>query len=91
MGEKVEALYTQNGRWYDATISKVNKIWRKGEQITQIDVTWDDGINAYSRELNETQIKKIAKYNRFDSARIVDLDTQEDVEEFGQYIDGASW
>ena len=91
VGEKVEALYTQNGRWYDATISKVNKIWRKGEQITQIDVTWDDGINAYSRELNETQIKKIAKYNRFDSARIVDLDTQEDVEEFGQYVyvDGA--
>lgn len=86
VGEKITALWVNDGKWYGATISKVSKIWRKGEQITQIDVTWDDGINSYSRDLNETQIKKIAKYNRFDSARIVDLDTQEDVEEFGVYV-----
>ncbi len=86
VGEKVEALYTKNDKWYGATISKVNKIWRKGEQITQIDVAWDDGINAFNRDLNKTQIRKIQKYNRFDRARIVNLDTQEDVEEFGMYV-----
>jgi hypothetical protein len=86
VGEKVEALYTQNGKWYGATISKVNKIWRKGEQITQIDVIWDDNQKTYDLELELGQIRKIKKYNRFDSARIIDLDTQAEVEEFGVYV-----
>ena len=82
--EKVEALWVKDGKWYGATITKVSKIWRKGKQITKIDVTWDDGQKTFDLELH--QIKKIKKYNRFDSARIVDLHTQMEVKEYGSYI-----
>ena len=84
VGEKVEALWVKDGKWYGATITKVSKIWRKGEQITKIDVTWDDGQKTFDLELH--QIKKLKKYNRFDSARIVDLHTQMEVKEYGSYI-----
>lgn len=82
-GEKVEALWNGDGKWYSATITKVFKSQKK------YDVEWDD--QTTSSYLHEKKIKKITKHKRFDSARIVDLDTQAEVEEFGQYIDGASW
>ena len=82
-GEKVEALWNGDGKWYSATITKVFKSQKK------YDVEWED--QSTSSYLHEKKIKKIIKYKRFDSARIVDLDTQAEVEEFGQYIDGASW
>ena len=81
-GEKVEALWNGDGKWYSATITKVYT-------TKKYDVEWDD--QTTSSYLHEKKIKKIIKHKRFDSARIVDLDTQIEVEEFGQYIDGASW
>lgn len=86
VGEKVEAQYVKNDKWYGATISKNKKIWEKGKQISKIDIVWDDGINAFNRDLNLDQIRKLTKYNRFNSARIVDLDTHTEVEEFGVYM-----
>jgi hypothetical protein len=84
VGEKVEALWNGDGKWYGATITKVFKSQKK------YDVEWDD--QTTSCYLHEKKIKKLTKYKRFDSARIVDLDTHIEVEEFGQYIDGeASW
>jgi hypothetical protein len=84
VGEKIEALWINDGKWYGATISKLNKIWKKSKQITKIDVTWDDNQKTYDLELD--QIRKLKKYNRFNSARIVDLDTHTEVEEFGSYM-----
>lgn len=83
VGEKVEALWNGDGKWYDATITKVYT-------TKKYDVEWDD--QTTSCYLHEKKIKKLTKYNKFNSARIVDLDTHIEVEEFGQYIDGeASW
>ena len=81
-GEKVEALWNGDGKWYSATITKVYT-------TKKYDVEWDD--QTTSSYLHEKKIKKIIKHKRFNSARIVDLDTQAEVEEFGQYIDGPSW
>jgi len=82
-GEKVEALWNGDGKWYSATITKVYT-------TKKYDVEWDD--QTTSSYLHEKKIKKLIKHKRFNSARIVDLDTQIEVEEFGQYIDGeASW
>ena len=79
-GEKVEALWNGDGKWYSATITKVYT-------TKKYDVEWDD--QTTSSYLHEKKIKKIIKHKRFNSARIVDLDTQTEVEEFGQYVDGA--
>jgi hypothetical protein len=81
VGEKVEALWNGDGKWYSATITKVYT-------TKKYDVEWDD--HTTSCYLHEKKIKKLTKYTRFNSARIVDLDTQAEVEEFGQYIDGAN-
>lgn len=79
-GEKVEALWNGDGKWYSATITKVYT-------TKKYDVEWED--QTTSSYLHEKKIKKIIKHKRFNSARIVDLDTQTEVEEFGQYVDGA--
>jgi hypothetical protein len=82
-GEKVEALWNGDGKWYSATITKVYT-------TKKYDVEWDD--QTTSSYLHEKKIKKLIKHKRFNSARIVDLDTHIEVEEFGKYIDGeASW
>ena len=79
VGEKVEALWNGDGKWYSATITKVYKSQLK------YDVEWDD--QTTSCYLHEKKIKKLTKIKRFNSARIVDLDTQIEVEEFGKYIE----
>jgi hypothetical protein len=82
VGVEIEALWSDNRTWYKATIKNINK---KGE----FGVKWTDG-GQFSWGLELHQIRNITDYNKFGSARIVDLDTQEEVEEFGMYNDCRS-
>ena len=78
---KIEALWTKDNKWYDATITKV-----PGKKyINKFDVKWSHGGMSWGLELH--QLRNITNYNKFNSARIVDLDTQIDVEEYGVYIE----
>ena len=101
VGAEIEALWPKNNKWYKATIRKVPgdsgwrdddcvSIWSEGgKNKNKFDVKWRDG-GQYTFGLELHQIRNITDYNKFGSARIVDLDTQEEVEEFGMYKDCRS-
>lgn len=71
VGAKIEALWPKNNKWYGATIRKVTE--------GKFDVKWTDG-GQHTNGLKLHQIRNVTDYNKFDSARIVDLDTQMEVE-----------
>ena len=70
VGATIEALWSDNRTWYRATIRKVIK--------GKFYVEWTSGQHTNGLELH--QIRNVTDYNKFDSARIVDLDTQMEVE-----------
>ena len=71
VGEKIEALWPKDNKWYEATL------WSRTKG--KINVKWTDGgLYTWGLELNQ-----IRNNNKFNSARIVDLDTQMDIEEYG--------
>ena len=73
VGAKIEALWTKDNKWYEATI------WSKTKD--KFNVKWTVGgwpMCSWGLELH--QIRNVTDYNKFDSARIVDLDTQMEVE-----------
>lgn len=74
VGATIEALWSDNRTWYSATIKKITK--------GKFDVKWRDG-GKYTYGLELHQIRNVTDYNKFNSARIVDLDTQIEVEEYG--------
>ena len=68
VGEKIEALWPKDNKWYEATLMSRTK--------GKINVKWTDGgLYTWGLELNQ-----IRNNNKFNSARIVDLDTQMDIE-----------
>jgi hypothetical protein len=70
VGAKIEACWPKDNKWYGATIRKVHEC--------KFDVKWTDGgQHTDGLELHQIRIKD---YNKFNSARIVDLDTQMDIE-----------
>ena len=70
VGAKIEACWPKDNKWYGATIRKVYEC--------KFDVKWTDGgQHTDGLELHQIRIKD---YNKFNSARIVDLDTQMDIE-----------
>ena len=71
VGAKIEAHWTNDNKWYGATIRKVTEC--------KFDVTWTDG----GKHTNGLELHQIRNNNKFNSARIVDLDTQMDIEEYG--------
>jgi hypothetical protein len=73
---KIEALWRSDNKWYCATIRKVTE--------GKFDVNWTDG-GQYTNGLELHQIRNVTDYNKFNSARIVDLDTQIELEEYGSY------
>jgi len=81
VGAKIEAVWTKDNNWYSATIKNITK--------GKYGVKWTDG-GQFSWGLELHQIRNVTDYNKFGSARIVDLDTQEEVEEFGMYNDCRS-
>jgi hypothetical protein len=86
VGAKIEALWTKDNKWYEATIAKVHgdKSQAGKKYINKYDVKWKDGgLMSWGLELH--QIRNVTDYNKFNSARIVDLDTQIEVEEYGLY------
>jgi hypothetical protein len=73
VGAKIEACWPKDNKWYGATIRKVHEC--------KFDVKWTyGGQHTDGLELHQIRIKD---YNKFNSARIVDLDTQIEVEEYG--------
>ena len=74
VGAKIEAHWTNDNKWYGATIRKVTEC--------KFDVTWTDG-GKHTNGLELHQIRNITDYNKFDRTRIVDLDTQMDIEGYG--------
>ena len=76
VGAKIEAVWTKDNNWYSATIKNITK--------GKYGVKWTDGgLMSWGLELH--QIRNVTDYNKFNSARIVDLDTQIEVEEYGLY------
>ncbi len=100
IGAEIEALWPKDNKWYKATIIKVpgESGWRMiddecdegwsegGKNKNNFDVKWKDG-GQYTYGLELHQLRNITDYNKFNSARIVDLDTQKEVEEYGEYIE----
>ena len=85
VGAKIEALWTNN-KWYEATITKVpgDNSQDGKKYISKFAVKWTEGeLMSWGLELH--QIRNVTDYNKFNSARIVDLDTQIEVEEYGLY------
>ena len=77
-GAQIEALWTKDNKWYGATI------WSKNKD--KFNVKWNDGTRGqYTWGLELHQIRNITDYNKFNNARIVDLDTQIELEEYGSY------
>jgi hypothetical protein len=74
VGAKIEAHWTNDNKWYGATIRKVTEC--------KFDVTWTDG-GKHTNGLELHQIRNITDYNKFARTRIVDLDTQMDIEGYG--------
>ena len=74
VGATIEALWSDNRTWYSATIKNITK--------GKFYVKWTDG-GQYTYGLELHQIRNITDNNKFNSARIVDLDTQIEVEEYG--------
>ena len=76
VGAKIEAVWTKDNNWYSATIKNITK--------GKYGVKWTDGgLMSWGLELH--QIRNVTDYNKFNSARIVDLDTQIELEEYGSY------
>lgn len=85
-------MRTKDNKWYKATITKVDQYLPNGDRYdgeTIFDVRWTDG-GKYTHGLQLHQLRNITDYNKFNSARIVDLDTQIEVEEYGMYKDCRS-
>lgn len=92
VGATIEALWTKDNKWYKATITKVDQYLPNGDRYdgeTIFDVRWTDG-GKYTYGLELHQLRNITDYNKFNSARIVDLDTQIEVDEYGMYKDCRS-
>jgi hypothetical protein len=100
VGAEIEALWPKDNKWYKATIRKVpgDYGWREpnddecdegwcegGTNKNKFDVKWTDG-GQYTHGLELHQIRNVTDYNKFNSARIVDLDTQMNIKEYGMYI-----
>ena len=97
IGAKIEALWPKDNKWYKATIRKMpgDCGWRGpsddecdegcsegGKNKNKFDVKWTDG-GQYTNGLEIHQIRNVTDYNKFNSARIVDLDTQMNIKEYG--------
>ena len=85
VGTKIEALWTNN-KWYEATITKVpgDNSQDGKKYISKFAVKWTEGeLMSWGLELHQLRTKDYNKINKFNSARIVDLDTQIEVEEYG--------
>ncbi len=93
IGAKIEALWPKDNKWYKATIRKVpgDCGWRGpsddecdegGKNKNKFDVKWTDG-GQYTHGLELHQIRNVTDYNKFNGARIVDLDTQMNIKEYG--------
>lgn len=101
VGAKIEALWTKDNKWYGATITKVpgdfgwhddecDEGWSEGgKNKNKFDVKWTDG-GKYTYGLELHQVRNVTDYNKFNSARIVDLDTKIEVDEYGMYKDCRS-
>jgi hypothetical protein len=74
VGAKIEACWPKDNKWYGATIRKVHEC--------KFDVKWTDG-GQHTDGLELHQIRNITDYNKFNSARIVDLDTHMNIKEYG--------
>jgi hypothetical protein len=87
VGAKIEALWTKDNKWYDATITKVPFTYtlQAGKKyISKFAVKWTEGeLMSWGLELHQLRTKDYNKINKFNSARIVDLDTHMDIEEYG--------
>jgi hypothetical protein len=97
IGAEIEALWPKDNKWYKATILKVpgDSGWREpngdecdegwcegGKNKNTFDVKWKDGgLRTHGLELH--QIRNTTDYNKFNSARIVDLDTHMNIKEYG--------
>jgi hypothetical protein len=86
VGEKIEALWTKDNKWYEATITKVpgdNSPAGK-KYISKFAVKWTEGeLMSWGLELHQLRTKDYNKINKFNSARIVDLDTHMNIKEYG--------
>jgi hypothetical protein len=86
VGAKIEALWTKDNKWYDATITKVpgDNSQAGKKYISKFAVKWTEGeLMSWGLELHQLRTKDYNKINKFNSVRIVDLDTQMDIEEYG--------
>ena len=86
VGAKIEALWTKDNKWYEATITKVpgDNSQDGKKYISKFAVKWSEGeLMSWGLELHQLRTKDYNKINKFNSARIVDLDTQIEVEEYG--------
>jgi hypothetical protein len=86
VGAKIEALWTKDNKWYEATITKVpgDNSQAGKKYISKFAVKWTEGeLMSWGLELHQLRTKDYNKINKFNSARIVDLDTQIEVEEYG--------
>ena len=89
VGAKIEALWTKDNKWYEATITKVpgDNSQAGKKYISKFAVKWTEGeLMSWGLELHQLRTKDYNKINKFNSARIVDLDTQIEVEEYGLYM-----
>jgi hypothetical protein len=86
VGAKIEALWTKDNKWYDATITKVpgDNSQSGKKYISKFAVKWTEGeLMSWGLELHQLRTKDYNKINKFNSARIVDLDTHMDIQEYG--------
>ena len=75
-GAQIEALWTKDNKWYGATI------WSKNKD--KFNVKWNDGTRGqFTWGLELHQIRNITDYNKFNNARIVDLDSLKTALEYG--------
>jgi len=86
VGAKIEALWTKDNKWYDATITKVpgDNSQSGKKYISKFAVKWTEGeLMSWGLELHQLRTKDYNKINKFNSARIVDLDTHMNIKEYG--------
>jgi hypothetical protein len=85
VGAKIEALWTKDNKWYDATITKVpgDNSQAGKKYISKFAVKWTEGeAMSWGLELHQLRTKDYNKINKFNSARIVDLDTHMNIKEY---------
>jgi hypothetical protein len=85
VGAKIEALWTKDNKWYDATITKVpgDNSQAGKKYISKFAVKWTEGeLMSWGLELHQLRTKDYNKINKFNSARIVDLDTHMNIKEY---------